>query len=98
MVIAAIAALGLSACGSQASQDQVAACKANPACARYFREFTTMARKYGPPPGMGATWCAAQIQGMLSSASLQSEAWQQLANNQGMLKRACSLAVSQVQQ
>jgi hypothetical protein len=95
VVIAVIAAaLGVSACGSQASQNQVAACKANPECARYFQEFTTMARKYGAPPGMGSTWCAAQIQGMLGSTSRQGGAWQQLARNQGMLKRACSLAVS----
>jgi hypothetical protein len=98
VLIAAIAAaLGASACGSQASQNQVAACKANPTCARYFREFTTMAKKYGPAPGMGATWCAAQIQGMLST-NLQSAAFQQLSNNQSTLKRACALAVSQVEQ
>jgi hypothetical protein len=99
VVIAAIAAaLGVSACGSQASQNQVAVCKANPTCGRYFREFTTMIKKYGPAPGMGATWCAAQIQGMLSNTNSQSDAFQQLSNNRGVLKHACSLAVSQVQQ
>jgi hypothetical protein len=86
VVIAAVAtALGVSACGSQASQNEVAACKANPTCARYLREFTAMVKKYGPAPGMGATWCAAEVQSMVGS-------------DQSALKRACSLAVSHVQQ
>jgi hypothetical protein len=99
VVIAAItAALAVSACGSQAGQTQLAACKANPTCARYFGQFTTMVKKYGPAPGMGATWCAAQIQGMLIDTNSESAVGQQLNDNQDTLKRACSLAVSRVQQ